>query len=186
MNFEEIIKNRRSIRKFKNEKIDRQNLIKIINSGRLAPSAKNRQPWYFVILEGEEKNQIANIMKSELKSENLEYDLKKLNCDNSVNETANSIIEASTLILIFKNKDRDWLIGDCLSIGACVENMCLMATDLGYGSLWIRDIADSQLTIEKYLNKENIELICGLLLGISDENPNSRPRKELKDIIEWY
>ena len=49
MNTIESIENRRSIRNFKTNKISKEIVEDILNCGRLAPSAKNRQPWYFVI-----------------------------------------------------------------------------------------------------------------------------------------
>lgn len=42
------IKGRRSIRKYKDIDVDKEIILDIFNAGRLAPSAKNRQPWYFV------------------------------------------------------------------------------------------------------------------------------------------
>jgi nitroreductase len=47
------IKNRVSIRKFKNQKIDRSVLDRILEAGRSAPSAKNRQPWRFIVIDDE-------------------------------------------------------------------------------------------------------------------------------------
>ena len=47
------IKNRFSIRKFKNQKIDRSVLDRILEAGRSAPSAKNRQPWRFIVIDDE-------------------------------------------------------------------------------------------------------------------------------------
>ena len=43
----EVIKNRRSTRKFKEDIVEREKLELLIDAARLAPSAKNRQPWYF-------------------------------------------------------------------------------------------------------------------------------------------
>ncbi len=56
MNTIESIENRRSIRNFKTNKISKEIVEDILNCGRLAPSAKNRQPWYFVIVQDEMKN----------------------------------------------------------------------------------------------------------------------------------
>lgn len=36
------------------------------------------------------------------------------------------------------------------------------------------------------LNHENMELNCAVALGIANQNPKKRPRKELKEIVEWY
>ena len=56
------IEERRSIRSYTNEKVSRKIIEDILECGRLAPSAKNRQPWYFVIVENNTKDKIANMM----------------------------------------------------------------------------------------------------------------------------
>lgn len=111
---------------------------------------------------------------------------KNLGCFSSVNSTANVIKQAPILILIFREKNSNWLIGDNLSIGACVENMCLRATELKLGTLWIRDIVYVSDDIVKMLDYENMELNCALALGYANQKPKQRPRKELKDIVNWY
>ena len=62
MELKETIKNRRSIRKYKNSKISKEIIDDLIDCARLAPSAKNRQPWKFVIVTDTIKNKIADIM----------------------------------------------------------------------------------------------------------------------------
>ena len=56
------IEERRSIRGYTKEKVSRKIVEDILNCGRLAPSAKNRQPWYFVITKGKTKDKIADMM----------------------------------------------------------------------------------------------------------------------------
>ena len=77
METKKVIEERRSIRGFKQEGISKDIVEDILNCGRLAPSAKNRQPWYFVILQNDMKNKIADLM--------IEYTINKdgecnLNC----------------------------------------------------------------------------------------------------------
>ncbi|GAG35892.1 unnamed protein product, partial [marine sediment metagenome] len=55
METEECILTRRSIRKFKNVKIDMEKIGKILEAGRAAPSSGNIQNWMFVIVDDEEK-----------------------------------------------------------------------------------------------------------------------------------
>ncbi|HRT36706.1 MAG TPA: nitroreductase family protein, partial [Caldisericia bacterium] len=50
----EIIKSRRSIRNYKNEKIKDEEILKIVEAGRWAPSASNNQPWRFIIVQNVE------------------------------------------------------------------------------------------------------------------------------------
>lgn len=76
--------------------------------------------------------------------------------------------------------------GDSLSIGAAIEHIGLRATDLGLGSLWIRDIVYTQKEIANLVGKENMELISAVSIGYPDESPKPRPRKKLIEILEWY
>lgn len=130
MELKETIKNRRSIRKFKDIDIPKEIIEDLIDCARLAPSTKNRQPWKFVIVTGNNKNQITDIMLEE----------KIYTANSSVEATAKIMKEAPILILVFKEYEDDWMIGDSLSIGGAIEHICLRATDLGLGSLWIRDV----------------------------------------------
>ena len=186
MNTIEAIENRRSIRNFKADKISKEIVEDILNCGRLAPSAKNRQPWYFVIVQDEVKNKIADMMINYTINKDDTNERKKLGCASSVNPTANVIKQAPILVLVFREKNDNWIIGDNLSIGACVENMCLRATDLGIGSLWIRDIVYVSEDVAKMLGHGDLELNCAVLFGVPNQNPKQRPRKELKEIMEWY
>ncbi len=182
----ESIENRRSIRAFKNADISKEIVEDILNCGRLAPSSKNRQPWYFVVTKGKTKDKIADMMIEYTINNDDTIERKNLGCASSVNPTANVIKEAPILVLIFREKNENGIISDNLSIGACVENMCLRATELEIGTLWIRDIVYVAETVAKMLNHENMELNCALALGYANQNPKQRPRKELKDIVEWY
>ncbi len=179
------IEDRRSIRMFKNEEPPKEMIEDILNCGRLAPSAKNRQPWYFVITRNAIKDKIADLMINYTINNDETIERVKMGYPNSVNPTANVIKMAPILILIFKEKDDNWLIGDNLSIGACVQNMCLRATDLGLGSLWIRDTVYVAEEIAKLVNHSNMELNCAIALGYAKESPKQRPRKNLDEIVDW-
>lgn len=182
MELNEVIVKRKSIRKYTNEEISKEVIESIIDSARLAPSAKNRQPWNFVVVQNTIKNKIADMM---IKKENelLQTTDRK---GSSVINTAKIIKEAPVLILVLKEYDENWIIGDCLSIGAAIEHICLKATDLGLGSLWIADTVYVQKDIVKLVGHENMQVISAISIGYSDQEPNRRPRKELEDILKWY
>lgn len=186
MQTKKAIEDRRSIRNFKNEDISRDLVEDILNCTRLAPSAKNRQPWYFVILKQGKKNKVADIMLNHSKTKKHIEERKQLNVPSSLKSTANVIKQAPVLILIYRQKDNNWIIGDNLSIGACVENMCLRATELGMGTLWIRDIEYVSKEVSELTGHVDLELNCAVSIGIPNENPRRRPRKKLNDIVEWY
>lgn len=183
-----LISNRRSIRKFKIKDISKEDILKILDAGRKAPSAKNRQNWYFVVLQGRNKDRIAEKMLEYADNASKE-EYERQGCESSVKATANVILQAPVLILVFKDKDDNWVTGDTLSIGACVENMLLTASDLCLGALWIRDtycVADEAVKwfIRSY-DETNKELCCAIAIGYADEKPSMRPRKDLEDVVDW-
>ena len=62
MELDKAISSRKTIRKFQNKSIPDNYLYEIIQSAMLAPSAKNRQPWRFYILDDKQKEDITNMM----------------------------------------------------------------------------------------------------------------------------
>lgn len=190
MEFDEIIKSRRSTREFCAKKIKKEDIYAFIESARWAPSAANRQPWFFVVLESNQKNKIAEIMESHLKHlENIldvqEKTIHAYTPTSSLQGSIKVIKDAPILILVFRKNDDDFKEGDYLSIGCAVEHICLKATELGIGSLWLRDVIYTQDEIAKQLGYENLELVTGLALGYSIEYPYKRYKKKIEEIMEW-
>lgn len=179
MEFEEVIKERRSIRKFQPRTVEKEKLYHMVEMARLCQSAKNRQPWKFVILEGKKKNQVADIMLSL-------FDASKYELPGYVNSSRSSaeiIKNAPILILTFWEKDDNWLIGDVLSIGAAIEHICLEAVNLGLGTVWIRDTVYTEEDIEKFIGIPKLKLISAIAVGYPEEYPNPRPRKPIEEIL---
>ncbi len=185
MELREAIENRRSIRKYQNMDVPDTLIEDLIDCARLAPSAKNRQPWEFLVIRGETKNKIADIMLDDELATRETEDQELIEKKSSVPTTARVIREAPVLILVFKEYDENWTTGDTLSIGGAVEHICLRATDMGLGSLWIRDTAYTQKEIAKLVGEEK-ELICAISIGYPNQEPHQRPRKELNEILKWY
>mgnify|MGYP005805469515 CR=1 FL=1 len=170
MELSTVLEERRSVRHFNDQKLDRGIIEDILNYAILSPSAKNRQPWYFVVVENQElKEKIA--------------DMLLYSSEDPVEVTCNVIKDCSALILVFA--DVIDLVNDVVSVGACIENMILRARDLNVGSLWIGYI----LKIEEKLQREfslNKKLIAAVALGYTDHFPSKRPRKSLAEVCEWW
>lgn len=188
MDFNEVIKLRRSCREYSSRKILKKDLLEIIDAARLAPSAKNRQPWYFVVLEGDKKNRIADIMESDLTNKDI-LEINKPTKENipvaSLIHSVRIIREAPVLILVFRDNDEDWAEGDYLSIGCAVENLHLATINKGLGSLWIRDVIYKRNKIKKELNKEKKDLVTGIVIGYAIEPRWQCKKKALEEITEW-
>ncbi|AJA46645.1 nitroreductase [Clostridium pasteurianum DSM 525 = ATCC 6013] len=180
------INERRSIRSFKSNLIPAESIEKLLEIATKSPSAKNRQPWRFVVLQGNKKDKLVEIMTNTAK----DHREKGLEIG-SLELSTNSINESSTIILVFNafsNTEKDYnrhkLLVDTQSIGAAIENMILGAEDMGLATLWICDIFYSDKDICDWLDKKE-ELVAAVAIGYGNQHPHKRPRKDWREITEW-
>ena len=171
MNFDSVIQERRSVRHFTDKAVEAEKIEALLRCAALSPSAKNRQPWYFSILECEEKNNFARLLN--------EYAEKAGN--KMAMQTADIIIDASVLILVFSGKDRpEPSFTDILSAGGAMYSICLKATDLGLGSLWI---GDTDILAEDFEASAGCGRLYGAIaIGYSERHYAPRPRKPFDTI----
>lgn len=190
------IKNRRSIRSYKEDMIPREHLEEIIQAGILAPSSKNRQPWSFTVVTGEAKSEMLSVMSQGLEEEkqNPLFPASAPYIDGAWHTL--EIMTQAPVVILIKNElakpltetltidERESEICNAQSIGAAIENMIIMATELGIGSLWICDTCFAQRPLQAWLGGIG-ELYAALALGYAAEEPAPRPRKQLADLVEW-
>ncbi len=185
---------RRSVRKFKPDGISKAAVDEIVLAGSLAPSAKNRQPWKFTITEGKSKAELCEVMEAGLKREKISPLLPESAAGIADAEHTLSIMRQTPLLIFITDiygsdltahltaDEHEFEICNTLSIGAAIQNMILTAQNLGIGSLWICNTCFAQRELNELLNGE---LRAALALGYPAEAPNARPRKDIRDIIEW-
>ena len=191
------IYNRRSIRKYLDKQVSKEMIEQIVDAGRMAPSAKNRQPWKYIVLGGENKLEFLEHMWKGILREEKEQPLL-LNSKNGIPDAKNTwdiMMQAPILIVILNINGKSPLdeidtdnrvteICDTLSIGASIENMLLKATEIGLGTLWIANTCYAYKELTEYL-KTTQQLVGAIALGYADENPTQRPRKKMEDIVEY-
>ena len=162
MNFDEVINKRQSIRSYNQKEVTDEELKTIINSARLAPSAKNRQPWRFYILTKKEKDDIASMM--------YEWDQSNKDEKTTVKGTADQMKEANRVIMVYRSlKDSCYTKPDYLSIGAAIENLVLKCTEMNLGSCWCCDTLYIDEEIDHYLGIKGYEQISAILIGHSKQ-----------------
>lgn len=191
-----VINGRRSIRKYCTTPISQNNIEKIILAGIQAPSAKNRQPWRFIVVEGNAKADMLNAMNKGLEREANTHKLpESVKYIAGVKYTIAIMEQAPVTIFIINprnsmsNFPKDWEarfyeIANIQSVGACIQNMLLAANDLGFGSLWNCDIYFAYDEISEWLNT-NEQIVAAVSFGIAAENPHARPRNNMVDLVEW-
>jgi F420 biosynthesis protein FbiB-like protein len=188
MNTLETIAARRSIRKFKDAPIQEELLQKILDAAIQAPSACNRQPWRFVVVQGENRTEMLHIMREEITRD------KARGEDIGSAEWSAQVMEQAPVTVFVFNPDglRPWRkhtveqmfrdVLDIQSIGAAIQNMLLAAEDQGLGSLWICDVFIAYEELCKWLDEKG-ELIAAVSFGYADESPAARLRKPKSEVV---
>ncbi len=193
----EAIYGRRSIRRYKDKPVSKEIIEQIIDAGRQAPSAKNRQPWKCIVFENEAKAELLSCMERGLEREYKgEAVLPKSRFGlTDARHTLRIMRQVPVVIVVLNTNgespflpiDEDKRVSeicDSLSIGAFIQNMLLEAQELGLGTLWIANTCFAYPELVEYLQTEE-QLIGAVALGYPDEKPAARPRKELEEIVEW-
>jgi nitroreductase len=184
----EAIEGRRSIRRFSADPVPRELVERVLAASVQSPSAKNRQPWRFVVLEGAENEKLSRLMlqgAAHLRERGEDVG----SCENS----AGVVSQAPVTVLVFNAAySHDGFIFDHViynapdiqSIGAMIQTMLLAAYDQGLGSLWICDILYAYTLIREWLGRRE-ELVAAISLGYADEAPEARPRQSWRELTEW-
>jgi len=187
MNTLEAIAARRSIRRFKPDAVDREVLETLLGAAIQAPSGKNRQPWRFVVLTDDARTHLAELIETSC-------DAIRAQGGNtgSAPATAAIIRQAPATIVFFELPiPEEWRsfegaqMIDVQGISAAIQNVCLAATDLGLGSLWIADVFYAHDDVAAWLADPEENLVAAVSIGHPDEAPDARPRRSVEESTLW-
>lgn len=162
----EAINKRRSIRKYLETQIPQEVLEKILHAGRLAPSAKNQQPWRFVVVTDKE--------------------VKEKLVPACVNQAM--VGEAGAVIAIVGVNPtyvmRAGFPAQIIDTGIALSHMCLAATSEGLGTCIIGAFLPEE--VKKVLEvPEEYQVVQLLVVGYPAEDPAPRPRLPLEEIVYY-
>lgn len=166
MNVCDAIKKRRSIRNYLNKDVEDEKLKKVLEAGRLAPSASNRQEWRYIIVKDKTTRKKLSVAAS------------------------NQTFVAEAPVVIVCCAETDGHIMRCgekcypIDCAISIDHMTLTAVELGLGTCWIGAF-DANM-VKKILNiPENIVVVELLTLGYPEKIPNPSPRKSLQEIVHY-
>ena len=171
----EVLKNRRSIRKFKPEQIKDEELDAVIKAGEYAPTAMGMQSPLIVAVQNPEDVQTLN---------DLSLEIMNMGRGNPRPGTL-PYYGAPTIILIFST---DIALNELLGIldaSAVCTNMFNAAYAVGLGSCWINrakeifELEEGKALLKKWGINQNVVGVASIALGYSDmEHPTPKPRRE--------
>lgn len=215
MEFMEVIKKRQSIRRYKEGRIPKADLIQIIQAAGLAPSGKNIQNWHFVVITDKSAmERIAGIVteKNRLISEKMDRidEEKGSRFRKFCKNFTVFFTKASALVVVYStfypptgyfeykmvglDPETDLVHHrnpGMQSLGAALENFTLRAVDLGYGTCWLTSANYAAPEIEAYLKevhgfeKKDFFLAALMSVGIPEDNQRSPDKKPLDDICTF-
>ncbi len=154
----EAIRKRRSIRRYTNDAIPKEDLETIVDAGRLAATGSNQQPWDFVIVTDR-----AMIVQFKI---------------------AGAWIEtASAVIVVVMDPVSRWWIEDG---AAAIENMLLASTALGYGACWVEgDALPREEQLKTLLGVPSAKRVMALIpIGVAAETP-APEKRPLSQVLHW-
>lgn len=179
MNFSELVNKRQSIRKYSGRKVDRALIDKCLEAARLAPSARNSQPWSFIVVDDPAT-------------------IKKLSdfAFAGIYKSTRFAGKAPVLIVVITEKaDYVTRMGNLLrntkysliDIGIAGEHLVLQAEELGLGSCWLGwfSVRGARKALNLPKSKRIDVMIC---LGYPQDPDfrKARKRRSLSEIRHYY
>lgn len=160
----EIIKTRRSVRSFRDKPVDEESLKRILEAGRLAPSAHNAQEYKFVVVQDIEKRKALAKAASEQRF----------------------IAEAPVIIVAVSLNPKHLMSSGVPAYAAdlaiAIDHMTLAAVQEELGTCWIG--AFNQDEVKRILNIPAQYKVAALLpLGTPYDEPGVKSRKSLKELV---
>lgn len=173
MNFQELIKQRQSVRKYTDKPVEREKIDTIIKAVHIAPSACNSQPWRIIIVDDPKlKNEVAKATFSATVSFN-RFALQAPVIAILVIEKAKLIAQIGGSI-----KNQEYPMYD---IGIAAAHFCLQAEELGLGTCMIGWFDEKR--IQNLLNIPEKRKI-GLVITLGYPPENYLLRKKIRKPIE--
>ena len=184
MELRKTIKERRSIRKFSSRPVDRALLEELLKTSLWAPSGMNRQPWKFVVLEGESLKRLLHLSTN--LAEKMDAPLRVFNdkMRNYIKGYFRDLGGATTVVACLSKSDAAYPEehANMLSGGAALYNFLLLAHEAGLATCWMTGYDEVEEEFMRLLGISGYRLAGVTPVGYPDQNPPTPPRKG-EDIV---
>jgi len=168
MGFYDVLKKRKSVRKYKSDPIPDDVLNRILEAGRIAPSAKNIQPWRFIVVKDPEiKKKVAQASRGQLWIAD-----------------ADVILVGCILEKIAWGRMGGYMSSGPVDLAIAIEHMILAAANEGLGTCWIGAFVEKD--VKEILHvPDDVKVIALTPIGYPAEEPIDRGRKKIKEIVSY-
>lgn len=168
MSFLDIIKSRKSIRKYKSDNIPEDVFLRVMEAARLAPSGKNLQPWKFIIA----------------RDQNLKESLAEASRGQLFIARAPIIIIACGCPDMSYPRQGNYMKSWPIDVAIALQHLMLQAEEEGLGTCWIGAFEEKE--VKSLLGvPEDWKVLALTPLGYPDQIPRDRGRKPLSEIVSY-
>ena len=165
MDVMDAIRDRRSVRSYRDIPVEEEKLMAVLDAGRLAPSARNMQDWRFIVVRDRATRQkLAEAARDQ----------------QFVGEAPVVIAACGTSDLIMTCGQPTYVIDAAIA----VDHMTLAAHSLGLGTCWIGAFYEDR--VREILGvPPNIRVVALLPLGYPAQSARATPRKSMDEIVAY-
>ena len=175
--FRQLVKNRRSVRRYSDRPVEREKVLTCLEAGRLAPSADNVQPWRFLVLDD-----------SELKERFSKEVFSGIYTKTRFAAKAPVLILLLARLDIIANRIGKQIQGIhyyFIDVGIAGEHVVLQAEELGLGTCWIGWFNTRKARKIAKIPKK-YKIVSLLSMGYPETKPTrEKKRKTLSEIV-WF
>lgn len=183
-----VIKERRSIRSFTKDDISDEQIDILLRAGNEAPSAHNQQSWRFIVIRGEKKQQLAELIVegsgqfSKPSQALLRMSARSIASAPVVIAVANSgdlITHGTELFKVEKDLSYDFFrTMEIQSSAAAVQNLLLAATSLGLATVWLGIMFLMKDEVLAFLGEPEGEFMAIVPVGHAARTASGGPSKQ--------
>lgn len=179
----DAILQRRSIKLFNGQPVERDTLMSILEDAKWAPNHGVRQPWRLVVACGKELSELHNVLRDfgiakwqDLSEEDLTKQMKKFTNPG-----------AYAFMVVPEDARQKERLEDYAAASMFIQNAQLLAWDLGIGSCWkTPGFLDAPKFREALGVKQGERIISMLQFGYFDEMPKPKPRKDVEEFVTFF
>jgi nitroreductase len=161
-----VIQSRRSIRSYDSRDVEEDKLLRVLESGRLSPSAGNRQERVFIVIK--------------------DTKTRKLLSEAAKNQR---FVAEAPVVIAACSVEKEYIM-NCgqlaypIDTAIAVDHMTLQAVEEGLGTCWVGAFDEEK--VKELLNiPRDIRVVALLALGYPSTVPQPTPRKSLDEIVMW-
>ncbi|WP_136808776.1 nitroreductase family protein [Desulfosediminicola flagellatus] len=190
----ETIYNRRSIRQFQDKPVDDETIKLILDAANQAPSAHNQQSWQFIVVRGEKKQELAQLVSSKAAAfpkpsaailRMAARSLANAPVVIAVKNTGSLISHGSELFQIEKERSFDFFrTMEIQSSAAAVQNLLLAASSLGLGSVWLGILYLIKNDVLEFLGEEKGEFMAVIPIGYPKKESGGPKKVSLEYVLK--